>query len=445
MAGKRTPDTVSNGINDENNQNLENSENAINETSDDITDTQTATDTAEQTQTAEPPNSLDSAPTVNYTGISEHKYAELIAEKLPKILDEKGYVYEKIFVADNTANGISISNIVITLPGASCEQFFACTGSYVNFTTAINTRNAILMLTPPSEQQGVLKSLNDQIEQFLENTLSVLAQTYNEESINYHKTAVMQEEMIAAIDKDDEYISTHSYPAISRSDVITTTINDQNGCWFTAEYKPDQTEFCVTYSIMRDDGKLATKLRRELDKNTDPKEFYANALSRLNANILKWLKIVDMPTEDTPFDYAPFYLDVPYLTVMTAAKALRDGDYRDIVIVKMGDMPLEAGAILLSRTGMLKIAKSLNASKQMLVFPLGESALMITNNDKPGAADAIRRNLLSSAEDNYYKLSPMALSGVFVYNITMGELTRYPENWKNAQNNSNNAENQTNA
>lgn len=222
---------------------------------------------------------------------------------------------------------------------------------------------------------------------------------------------------------DKEYVFRNILPEISDINVL---LKQQETNLFTHPFVINKG-LVYTFIVSDNSHNMACKLTKsEFDAlNVDVNDMLQHAIVNLNNRIMKTFQIKSITERLVDSTIGE---DAPTFIVDALTQKLQD-DYsimnNSLYVAEFRNTPANAGAIALSRTAMLTIAKRIGAKKKIQIIPSSIHELIVKNGDSHTNDSEIEIDdeIVKIVNNDQLTLQKTLSDCVWNYNVITGEIT----------------------
>ena len=205
---------------------------------------------------------------------------------------------------------------------------------------------------------------------------------------------------------------------------VNTLLNLNKTDLLTHPFKPEKG-LVYTYVLTDHGNHIGLRMTSEHFKRTglNIEDMTKQAIVNLNNKILNILQIEDMPTFFAKGVVSP---DAPSFIIDAIANDIRNDMPEfdnDLYIVRLNDQFILSSAIVLSRTGMLSLAKRMGAKKTLQIIPSSKYELLIRNADDEITDIDDLTELIQATNEHAVKPKDILSYEPWLYDVITGELS----------------------
>lgn len=302
-------------------------------------------------------------------------FAQEIIDRLPAAMDVKGNVYNNIhFEYLNANNNVKIPSIIIEYPEANAIQSddktpivnasFNCIPAYKHFKAFFEDGN-----TDPDSVDECISDLAEQ-----------LADSYTVQHISYIKHAATLNAFVENMN-DTEYVLNNTYPELVDSEIYNQDPTNYGLCY--SKTYDNGLNLDYIFSVVPPKSTFATNIFTDSPvlNEVSSKELIEKAIMNLNTKILEWIDVKPL-TEIFVKNLISFEMpEDAFRQIMQSIKNDPDIKLDHAMHIVSIDAPVSVTSVLLSRTGLLYIAKMLGAKNKLQFFPINRNEIAVRKAD----------------------------------------------------------------
>ena len=353
-------------------------------------------------------------PGFNIMSIDE--FIDDIITRTKQALNIKNYVYQDI----NT-DTLGNEKVIIMDFENSGEHKFAAKISviyaYENYKRILKENK-----DPDFDPEHLLDALSDE-----------LAELYNAHYINYLKNATAYANFENNLHNAD-FILSHIYPEL----IDSNALNDQfdNSELFKLPYSDDKPNLNYEFVILDYNKQIGTKLKNDNEaiKNIDLNKLIQQSIINLNSNILKYITIENID-EAIVKHMLPFELSNRFVKTLAYNLNQKMTEFQQKFHIVSLQAPLISSSILLSRTAMLHVSKTLKAKRKILMIFLTDTDIIAktidpdenaSNTVNKTAKDYIDNDFIDAvtkiiSDDTPASINRPSISKPIIYDVITGD------------------------